>query len=763
MAQYPLSQEFNIAQPDLAAYRNGVSPWLKVKHTQNILPLFIQGLDASKLQLVSLKGSETLSRFTPWTLVFDYPDADINVKELARAKVGVLYDMQGNSSKEDYTKAYTGIVWNISRAQGYWVNPQDDYKKYYRYQAQIVPKLFFLDFHVDNRVWVNQTPVDIIKSILSTEHKIDDDFDIQVTGIGNKYKIPFSIQYAESDWAFLQRILMKYGIYFYIQHKCSAKGEITHKVIFTDKTPAQIAKTPSATTLAKPQYCGLYQNDPTGSWEQDWVGLTAWRAFSYPMMSQVAMSGYDPKNPATLSMRDQKLNAMGNQVTEHPTFGHFYIQQATNNTASEGQGIGDTVSDLAQVRVNQYNAFQQQVQATANVPAYNVFDTFEVADKKKQQFENNAFGVDASKYLIYEVSFDINLLAKQSEHYLPPYFRITAIPLTNSTPAPSPYYNLPAEPVKGAKLFCTVCDADGKFDGDAIKNANRVSTQDNLRNPYVCFPDWDNSKRTQEKENPAACPTLEFTHSGLKTMPMVGAKALVEATGWDQMLLFLGVQHHTNYEPYEGEMKQTGEMVLMAQPVNGKDQPNVSRIVFGDGAKPDEKRQEQKLEVYTPSEFDLTAATADEAAHAKFSIDKDGNITLGNTKDKFENQPCIKITKDGEIEIQDAFGNSIAMTKDGIAIASQKGKFSVNSEAEMNLATKANFAVSAESGMSLESKAVLALKAQEASIKTQGPVTIESLDLTVDAKGTLMLETKSMGTVKAAAMLVLDAPMVNSK
>lgn len=83
-----------------------------------------------------------------------------------------------------------------------------------RYQATLAPRVWFATQRINSRIFQSMTVIDIVNTVLGTEHGAI---------ISNKTQDNYSpytycVQYNESDWDFCQRLLSAEGIYFYFVH-----------------------------------------------------------------------------------------------------------------------------------------------------------------------------------------------------------------------------------------------------------------------------------------------------------------------------------------------------------------------------------------------------------------------------------------------------------------------------------------------------------------------------------------------------------------
>lgn len=689
-------------------------PWVKPVDDEHLIPLTINSLTDKNLQFVQLEGREDLSNLYQWTLTFDYPDATLAGKDVARQQVAINYAMESvKDSSQTFQRVFTGHIWDLKKPRQ-WYLANDGQTKMYRYQATIVPKLYCLNHHIDNRIYVDKTAKDIITAIF-TEHGFDASKDynfdgLDGEGLASSYKIPVCAQYQESDWMFIQRLLMKMGVYFYFEHAISDSGDITHKAHFSDKKPGGVVTAPAQAALSKPYYFGAYQ-PLIGGEEQFWIGLSNLTAAEHSMLAAVAVDGYSYENPAQSLLAQQDVKPSGVKISSHPSFGHYYSQQG-HDTTDDGKA-------LAQVRGSQYEALQNQISVHSNLPAYGLMQKFTIADS--QNFKDNAWGYSAGDYYVYQTQFNISLLAAAGSNIAPPMFIMQCLPLASDAVAPCPYYSLPASPATQTKLTAVVVNSEGKYDSDTIKNANTALTPDTFRNVYIAFT-WDQQVRTNKQQALTPVPSHYYAPPGMAAAPLIGSNVLVEFAQFDDVPNIIGAQFSKNYQPYQAN-DPSYETVFMRQTVDASQLNLINQIIFSDQVDPDMKKQ--LLSIVAPGAFSLTAANGNnEENQAVFNMGADGTITLGNPK------ASITIKPTGDIEIANQAGVKLVLDS--------AGKLTVNAKSDISLDSNANITLGADDGIDLSADADIVVNADEAvQITANGSLQLSGLTTTVQAKTAL--------------------------
>jgi type VI secretion system secreted protein VgrG len=104
--------------------------------------------------------------------------------------------------------------------------------RYYGYQATVRPWLWFLSRTTDCRIFQEQTVPEIVKKVFD-DHKIAD-FEFKLFRSYRRWT--YCVQYRESDFSFIARLLEHEGIYWYFEH---TDGK--HKLVLVDSQSAHAA------------------------------------------------------------------------------------------------------------------------------------------------------------------------------------------------------------------------------------------------------------------------------------------------------------------------------------------------------------------------------------------------------------------------------------------------------------------------------------------------------------------------------------------
>ena len=101
------------------------------------------------------------------------------------------------------------------------------YGRYHQYLAVVRPWLWFLTRTADCRIFQDMTVPDIVKKVFGDEPT--NDFKFELTGKYRKWT--YCVQYRETDFNFVSRLMEEEGICYYVKH---TDGHNT--VVLTDST-----------------------------------------------------------------------------------------------------------------------------------------------------------------------------------------------------------------------------------------------------------------------------------------------------------------------------------------------------------------------------------------------------------------------------------------------------------------------------------------------------------------------------------------------
>lgn len=224
-----------------------------------------------KLFAESLRGESTLSEPYAYRLRLLAEDGNIALKEMLAKNVTMSVELQDESqhpingyvSQFAYTHSDGGLAY---------------------YEAEIVPWLWYLNHRVNSRIYQDLSVIDVIQKVFDENYNGLASYELRLSGTYQPEN--YIVQYDESDFAFVSRLMEHYGLFYFFEH-----ADTSHVMVITDDSCDNVFCPPQA---AHPE---VKFNAGSRTSEEDSVTrLTAERTFQ---SSQVALNTFDFKAPSS--------------------------------------------------------------------------------------------------------------------------------------------------------------------------------------------------------------------------------------------------------------------------------------------------------------------------------------------------------------------------------------------------------------------------------------------------------------------------------
>ena len=173
---------------------------------------FISPLGKDALLLHHFRAEEELGRLYNFELTLRSNQEDIDFESLLGQNISVRLDVSGN--KERYFNGYVTEFSQGENAEGFAT-----------YFATMSPWLWFLKQTKDCRIFQEQTAVNIIESVFRDNGYTDYELRLSNDFRNREY----TVQYRESDFNFVSRLMEEEGIYYFFTHE-----EGSHRLILCD-------------------------------------------------------------------------------------------------------------------------------------------------------------------------------------------------------------------------------------------------------------------------------------------------------------------------------------------------------------------------------------------------------------------------------------------------------------------------------------------------------------------------------------------------
>lgn len=283
------------------------------------------------LLLRAFEGDEAISRMFAFDLELLSENSSIAYDDIVGKSVTLRMTLTDGSPR----------FWNgyVSR----FVQGEQDSKASV-YRARVVPWLWFLDQTADCRIFQNKTVPDIVKQLFKEYSYSDFEFRVK----GDFVKRDYCVQYRESDFNFISRLLEEEGIFYFFEH-----AEKKHTLVFGND-PIAIKPCPD-----QPE--ARYEGS-AGGWQDDDV-ILRWQQEQLLRPGVFTATDYNFETPATSLLS----SATGKEKWEIYDFPGEYAKR----------GDGD---QLVRLRLQEQQMAQSIARGVSDCRAFSVGYKFKLLD-----------------------------------------------------------------------------------------------------------------------------------------------------------------------------------------------------------------------------------------------------------------------------------------------------------------------------------------------------------------------------------------------
>lgn len=335
--------------------------------------MFFEMADQSiEFSLAKLSGEEGISSLYHFDLELLSEDPEITFEDMI-GKGCVISIQSINHAEEEgsftdeviYDRFIHGIVSSFALA--------DEGEKFTTYHVSVVPKIWPLQHRINSRIFQKQSIEDIITTLLNELGLENDEYNWDCQG--SYSPIDYCVQYQESEFHFMSRLMEEEGIFYYFEHE-----DEKHVLVFKDDS--------SSCSKIEEEEKVSYISDSQGLVSNQHVNKFTVRQSLTP--GKVTLKDYNFQKPTLkLQSEQNEETRQDREVFQYP--GRF-----------EEKGRGD---GLAKVRLESINTFKQVGVGTSNVNRLVPGFGFNLDDQRRGNF--------TADYLITSVSHQ----ASQAQAY----------------------------------------------------------------------------------------------------------------------------------------------------------------------------------------------------------------------------------------------------------------------------------------------------------------------------------------------------------
>jgi type VI secretion system secreted protein VgrG len=646
-------------------------------------------LDSDALVLRRLSGSEQLSRLFEFDVELHSDDIDIKHEDLLGENVTV-----GIGLPDDEIRHINGFVSRISM-EGY-----DE--RHVVYRATLSPWLWFLTRTSDCRMFQEMSVPDIIKKVFK-DHGFTD-FEDRLTGTYRTWE--YCVQYRETDFNFVSRLMEQEGIYYFFTHE-----DGKHNLVMAD---APSAHEPIAGYEKVPFY------PPENQDRRDRDHLQSWKASKQIQPGAYALTDYDFKAP-------KKSLAASSEVPREHSASEFEIFDYPGEYTESADG------DLyVKSRIQELQAQHEILNGDGDAAGLSTGSVFELSLFPRED-QNR-------KYLIIGASYDLSSSGLEGGRGDEEEFFNVQIQAIDAEQSFRAQRTTPKPAVQGVQTAVVVGPKGEEIHTDEF---GRVKVQFH----------WD---RYGEANENSSC-WIRVAHvwagkswGGIYT-PRIGQEVIVDFLEGDpdQPIITGRVYNKDNMPPYELPANKTISGIKSNSSKGGK---GFNELRFED------KKGEEQVFVHAEKNMDIRVK------NDRFeNIDKDRHLTVKN--DKFE---LIENNRSEEVKADhsEKIGKDRHLAVEGKEAKKVTQTLSLTVDGDVAEVFKANHSMQVTddsyikgTNICIEATDNITLKVGGSSISIEsGGITIEtSGDVKIKAGANLDAEGGANTTIKAGANLEAKA------
>src|SRR5271166_4895920 len=217
------------------------------------------------------------------------------------------------TTQDNQTRYFHGLM-----TEARWAGTQEDL---YLYQFVLRPWLWFLTRTSDCRIFPNMTPLEIIKQVFS-----DRGFsDFRDATTGSPPTLEYCVQYRETDFNFVCRLMEEYGIYYFFEH-----SDGKHMLVLADGTSSH----QPAPGLPSVDYNPIHD-----AGRRAMQYLETWSFGRRFQTGQFTLKDYGYKKPsANLLAQPQKPGGYAHDSMEMFDYTYSYVDTEGKDLVDQGVG-----------------------------------------------------------------------------------------------------------------------------------------------------------------------------------------------------------------------------------------------------------------------------------------------------------------------------------------------------------------------------------------------------------------------------------------
>ncbi|RLJ22298.1 type VI secretion system tip protein VgrG [bacterium endosymbiont of Escarpia laminata] len=644
-----------------------------------------------------MSASEGMSQLFEYELELLSKQSDIDLNDMLGQSVTVLLKTDIPAAQGGKDRFFNGLVSRFS-----YVGTQD---RYHLYQATLRPWFWNLTRTSNCRIFQEMTVPDIVAEVLRKNGFSDFEFSLS----SGRYRTwRYCVQYRETDFNFICRLLEQEGIYFYFHHQ-----ENQHFLAMTDSVSSH--NSVGAIPFFPPQE----------NVRREGEFISKWYVASEVCPGKFVTDDFNYETPST------ELEARLDQAESHAAAdGEIYDYPGEYSKPNEGEAY-------AQIRLQELQTPHIVAEATSNCLRVSVGELFNLENFPRKD-QNQEYLITSASYQIKSDAY-ISGSGSTGENLYSCQF--SCIDRTRQYRAPR---LTPKPVVQGPQTAFVVGRKGEEIDTDKL---GRVKVQFH----------WDREGKMDEHSS--CWVRVSQNWAGKKWggvfLPRIGQEVIVDFLEGDpdRPIITGRVYNGENVPPYALPANKTQSGIKSRSTKQGSED-NFNELRFED------KKGEEEVYFHAEKDFNRMVENDD-----TLNVEHDQTRTIHNDREVTieEGNDTLKIEK-GKRDITISEGDDILLVSQGdhtITIGSGNQDVTIATNQDVSIGQNQDVSIGQKCTMSVGSSLVIEagtkieIKVGASSIKIEpAKVTIKSPQIAISADGKLDVKSP-MTTVTGDGILTL--------
>ncbi|GHS94168.1 hypothetical protein AGMMS49949_07860 [Alphaproteobacteria bacterium] len=639
-------------------------------------------------------GTEAISELFEYHIRCYATKPDLDIKSLVGKKASITI----TTLKTETKRHFAGIVSQAQTLPAFLLDPKE--KHYLAYYALTLRPEFWISTLTKNfRVFTKKKTKEIIEAVLQEANVT---FSNKASSLGGNMR-EYCVQYNESNFAFVSRLMEEEGIFYFFEHSDSGAEMI---LAGENKSATKISDKVTFGTL----------------WPSTFNNVATWGAQEQVVAKKFSVIDLDYRKPSTPLKGSESAESFGGEVYEYPG----------NYPDSDG------ASKAAKRRMDEMFWTKSLAFGQSSVLEFSAGASFTLEKHTRKDLNQ--------KYLIYAVKHSFMRRPvkknpeKQEDYQLTYENHATVLP--DSVPF------VPLRQTQKPKVY-------GVQTGVVVGPEDKDIHSDEEGRVYVQFL-WD---REGEKDGKDLLPVRCMqgwagAGFGLAFVPRIGMEVVVSFENGDpDRPLIMGCVYNGESKMPEA-VSQEPRIAMLKTKTSPEDEDKANIMSF------DDTKDKEKITFRATKNFELSSIAKENVFLVKQEGEKTTNqlqitegllettITKGEQKMLIEEGNSSTTLKKGSLTIELEDGDNVVTIKKGnIIVKVEDGEMTLTVEKDVTLKTNAALSVTAAKDITLKSDAGIVIKAAK--------------DITIEAGANMNL--KATADYKCEAKSISDKAQMDVK